>query len=317
MTDFKHLKSELEGVHSYLPTPFLSDFRLDPDGMKQNVAFHAETPNENLIVTVCGAYGEGFTLNLDEHKDAVAAAVEGADGKVHVMAGVVGGYGNQHLMARNAEEAGAGSIIIFFPTRARVSEETAYSYFRDLAESVNIGVIAFPCAGNEENAQFWDQDGPRVLERLAEIPNIVGFLSPATTALYDDSVKFGKAVNSLVPERYLWVAENEGNAMKTFPFGCRAYTTAAPAITPLASLKFWEHGVNGEEDQMIEVFENHLEPILQIRRFGIDSIKVALELLGRAGGPPRPPNPRIRKEDRPLIADILRKFPELGDIISS
>jgi hypothetical protein len=29
------------------------------------------------------------------------------------MAGVIGGYGVQKLMARNAENAGAGSIIVF------------------------------------------------------------------------------------------------------------------------------------------------------------------------------------------------------------
>ena len=303
MTDFALLKEALAGVHNYLPTPFLPDYRLDADGMRDNVAFHAAAGNEDLIVTVGGAYGEGFALDLEEHKESVAAAVDGAQGRVQVMAGVVGGYGIQRRMARNAEDAGAGSLIVFFSRTSTPTAESAYSYFRDLAESVSVGVVVFPFGAHE----FW----PEVLERLAVVPNIIGYLP--------SSVSFGNAVDALVPGRYLWIAENEPFAMKSFPHGCRAYTTAAAAIMPEASRQFWRYGVEGDQDQMMEVFEQRIAPVLKIRTmrpgYGISGVKVALELLGRSGGPTRPPETLVADHDRRAIADILVAHPEVGHLL--
>ena len=303
MTDFALLKETLAGVHNYLPTPFLPDYRLDADGMRDNVAFHANAGNEDLTITVGGAYGEGFALDLEEHKASVAAAVDGAQGRIHVMAGVVGGYGIQHRMARNAEEAGAGSLIVFFPRTSTPTAESAYSYFRDLAESVSVGVVVFPFGAHE----FW----PVVFERLAVVPNIIGFLPP--------NLSVGKTVGTLVPGRYLWIAENEPFAMESFPHGCRAYTTAVAAIVPEASRQFWRYGVDGDEDQMMDVFERRIKPVLRIRTlrpgYGISGIKVALELLGRSGGPARPPETLVEDHDRRAIADILLAHPDVGHLL--
>jgi dihydrodipicolinate synthase/N-acetylneuraminate lyase len=40
-------------------------------------------------------------------------------------------------------------------------------------------------------------------------------------------------------------------------------------------------------------------------------VKAAMELLGGAGGPVRPPGTQVRAEDRPAIAGILRKHSEV------
>ena len=67
MTDFALLGESLAGVHNYMPTPFLPDYSLDTDGMRNNVAFHAANFHDDMIVTVGGVYGEGGTMDLDEH----------------------------------------------------------------------------------------------------------------------------------------------------------------------------------------------------------------------------------------------------------
>ena len=305
MTDYAALREALAGVHNYLPTPFFPDYRLDTVGMRENVAYHVRGGCENMTITVAGGYGEGFTLDLEEHKAAVAAAVEGAQGKVHIMAGVVGGYGIQRRMARNAEEAGADSVIIFFPRSGTPTAETSYSYFRDLAESVDIGVVVFPYGEH----YFW----PEVLERLAVVPNVVGFFPPT------GGPEFGKAVSSLVPGRYIWIAENEDQAIRAFPHGSLAYSTAAAAIVPDASREFWRYGASGDVELMMDVYEQRIEPIIGIRSlkpgYGISGIKVALEALGRAGGPTRPPDTQVAEPDRPAIADILARHPEVKNLV--
>jgi len=309
MAKFDLIKRNLRGVHNYLPTPFHSDYRLDSYGMKDNVSYHVGTNHRDMTITVGGGYGEGFTLDPGEHKDLVEAAVEGASGEIHVMAGVVGGYGVQKLMARNAENAGAGSIIIFFPRQQTPTADIAYSYLRGLAESVNVGVIVFPFGTHG----FWTE----VLEKLAGVTNIVGFLAPNVSPEY--TLEFGKTVNKVVPGRYLWIAENENHAMPSFVHGCAAYTAAAPAIVPDSSWKFWSQGVAGDIESMGRVFEEMVSPINKIRSFkpgyGISGIKVALEILGRHGGPPRPPEFMVEKYDREIIRDILLAHAETRHMV--
>lgn len=306
MTDLVALRQSIAGVHNYMPTPFLSDFSLDLDGMRNNVAFHADDFHQDMIITVGAVYGEGDTLDLEEHKDCVSAAVDGAQGKIHINAGVVGGYGMQKRMARNAEEAGADSLIVFSPFRPNqdhVKEEMVYSYIKELSETVSIGIIVFPMS----DSKIWST----ILEKVAVLKNVVGFL-PANNDI-------GNRVNSLVPDRYVWLAENEDNAIRSFPHGCRAYTTAVSSLVPKASYDFWKCGIDGDEDKMMKVFKRDIEPILKIRQVkngGISGIKIALEMLGRSGGTLRPPRTPVNQSDVDIIRGILSSHPEVRDLLT-
>ncbi len=146
----KDLLKALDGVHNYLPTPFHADYRINPEGLRDNVAFYADNHPSDMTITVAGGYGEGWTLDLEEHQKMVAAAVEGAQGKIPIMAGVIGGFKMSLRMAVNAEKAGAGSIIIFFPPSSP-KEESAYHYFREIVTAVSIGVTIFP----RGEAEYW------------------------------------------------------------------------------------------------------------------------------------------------------------------
>ena len=72
----------LRGVHNFLPTPFLPDYKVDLYGMRENVAYHANTFNTDMVVTVCGGFGEGLQMDVEEQKDIVSATVDGAEGRV-------------------------------------------------------------------------------------------------------------------------------------------------------------------------------------------------------------------------------------------
>ena len=102
MPDFPSLRESLRGVHNFLPTPFLPDYKPDLHGMRENVAYHAKNFSAAMIVTVCGGFGEGLALDAEEHKDIVAAAVDGAASNLPVSAVVWGGYGMQRKMALKA-----------------------------------------------------------------------------------------------------------------------------------------------------------------------------------------------------------------------
>jgi len=296
-TDLVHM---LSGVHNFLTTPFSADLELNADGLRRNVADHARANSEQMTIVVSGGLGELFSLSVAEHKQLIEAAISGAAGKLPVVAGVGGGYKNMLQMAHHAEQAGAAAIIIFaYPLACNDSEGTL-QYIRDVARSVQIGTMAFPCAKGD----FWAE----VLQSLAELPNFMGFKDPS------GDVKVGQALGSLVGDEFLWLAEGEAHAEKTLLAGGQAYTTAVSTFVPQACREFFRHGIAGNEEEMKKVREARIDPIVKLRNiqpgYGISGIKVALDALGRAGGLVRPPGKQVAEGDRPQIAAIAREHAE-------
>ena len=70
---------------------------------------------------------------------------------------------------------------------------------------------------------------------------------------------------------------------------------------------------------MTEVYESLIVPIIGIRGYkpgyGIGGIKAALEILGRAGGPTRPPDTHMGASDRAGIAEILLRHLEVRHLV--
>jgi len=304
----RELIAALDGPHNYLPTPFHANYDLDVEGLRQNVVYHAET--DRLTVVVGGGYGEGWKLSLEEHEEVVATTVSGAQKRMPVMAGVIGGYKISIQMAMNAEKAGADALVVFPPRGEHWTAQAYYEYYKDILESVSVGAVVLPSGQHD----FW----PEVLAQLAEMPNMIGFF-PALGPDDEYYSSVGKRVLQAVSKPLLFVAENEPAAVNCFPFGSRAYSTAAAALVPQASKRFWEYGVSGKSAKMEATLKRELDPILAIRKYrpgyGISGIKVAMESLGRAGGPVRPPGTQVNPKDRGGIANILRKHLETKHLV--
>jgi 5-dehydro-4-deoxyglucarate dehydratase len=294
------LRQALRGVHNFMVTPFRSNYDLDAEGLRRNVAYHAAGNTENMTIVVGGGLGELFTLDPEEQKSLAAAAVAGAQGKMPVVVGAGGGYKLALRMARNAEEAGADAILLFSPPYGPDSADGVSEYFKAVAASVRIGVVLYP-RGKEE---FW----PEVLKRMAALPNVVGFKDPS------GGIEMGKAVGSLIQDQLLWVAEGETHALEALPAGSRAYTTAVATFVPEACKEFWKLGVAGNRAGMEGVLQKRIEPVVKVRGvkpgYGVSGIKVALEALGRAGGIVRPPGMQVQPQDRAVIAEIARNHSE-------
>lgn len=298
--DMRQLGKALLGVHNFVITPFRANYDLDAEGLYKNVDFHTRNPAGALPVVVGAGFGELFTLDLDEHRAMADAAVAGAGRRMPVIVGVGAGYRIALRMARAAQESGADAILLFAPPYGTESAEGAYQYFSAVARSVDLGVILYP-RGKED---FW----PDVIRRLAELPNVIGFKDAS------GGLTVGKALGSLVKDRLLWIAEGEGHAMQAVPEGARAYTSPISDLIPDACREFWKRGSSGDLVGMKEIFSSKIEPALKVRDFkpgySLSGIKVALEALGRAGGPVRPPGTQVAPQDRAAIGSLARQFAE-------
>ena len=218
-----------------------------------------------------------------------------------MVAGVRGGFRFALRMARNAEEAGADAILIFPPAGGPQTLEGRRRYFTEIARSVGIGVLIYPRTQRDD----WSS----LLEELADLPNVIGFQDSS------GGVEVGHSLGSLIPDRFLWIARGEGHAVTALPAGARAYTAAVACLAPEACREFWEKGTAGKRAEMNRILEERISPMAAVRSlrpgYSAAGIKVALETVGRAGGPTRPPMGRVAAGDRPRIEAIVRRHAEI------
>src|SRR6476469_4323300 len=92
------LRARLQGVISFPVTPFAKDLSLDLDGLRKNLAHNARFPF--CAVVAAGGTGELYSLDVEEHRQVVAATVAAFAGKAPVIAGVGGSLGVARAMAQ-------------------------------------------------------------------------------------------------------------------------------------------------------------------------------------------------------------------------
>ena len=293
------------GVHNFLTTPFLADGALDVEGLRGNVAYHADRHPRDMTMVVTCNLGELFSLDLEEHQAAGRAAVEGAQGKMPVIQGVAGGYQLTLEMARNAEKAGVDALMLFAPPYGSPTARGVYEYMHRVATAVRMGVFVNMWHGYALAVEdYWAQ----VIRELAKLPNVIGFQDSS------GGLQVGHSLGSLIPDRFLWIARGEGHAVKALPAGARAYTAAVACLAPDACRTFWKNGTAGNLVEMNRTLEKRIAPMAAVRSlrpgYSAGGIKVALETLGRAGGPTRPPMGQVSAEDRPRIEALVRRHAE-------
>ena len=301
----EELTRACRGVHNFLTTPFLADGALDVEGLRGNVAYHADRHPRDMTMVVTCNLGELFSLDLEEHQAAGRAAVEGAQGKMPVIQGVAGGYQLTLEMARNAEKAGVDALMLFAPPYGSSTARGVYSTCTGWPR---------PCEWESSStcgtATPWRSriTGPRSSGSSPSFPTSSAFRTPAAAC------RSATRWEALIPDRFLWIARGEGHAVKALPAGARAYTAAVACLAPEACRAFWKNGTAGNLVEMNRILEKRIAPMAAVRSlrpgYSAGGIKVALETLGRAGGPTRPPMGQVSAEDRPRIEAIVRRHAE-------
>jgi 4-hydroxy-tetrahydrodipicolinate synthase len=156
------------GCGTALVTPFRRDLSLDEATLRKLVRRQIDA-GINFLVP-CGTTGENPTMSRAEHLRVVEITIEGAKGKVPVLAGA-GGYNTQEVieLAREIERLGAGGILSVTPYYNKPTQEGLYLHFKAIAAAVRIPIIVYSVQGRTGvNVE------PGTLARLAQIENIVG-----------------------------------------------------------------------------------------------------------------------------------------------
>ena len=160
---------KIYGIVPPMATPFKADESIDEAALRAEAAYLIEEAGVHGLA-VGGSTGEGHTLSTDELRCVVGAAIEVADGRVPVIAGIIVDSTRQALeKARALADLDVAALqvtpvhYLFRPT-----DEMMYAHFATLAEAAARPVMVY-------NVVPWSYCSPALLDRMMrEIDGLIG-----------------------------------------------------------------------------------------------------------------------------------------------
>ena len=297
MTEFG--PDAIRGIVPPMTTPFSAAGEIDEAAFRAEARFLLAAGVHGLAVA--GSTGEGHALSTDEVCRLTAMAVEEADGRVPIVAGIIVDSTAQAIeRGRAAAEAGAAALqvtpvhYLFRPDDAHMKE-----HFREMADAVAPPIIIY-------NVVPWTYLSPELLvEIMTDIPGVVGVKQSA------GDLKLFADLMATAPEGSRIMSAVDALMYPSFTLGAHGAVAAILTAAPRACVTLWDAVAAGDHPTALDL---HLR-LLALWNAMIDdnlpaAVKAALDFQGLAGGLPRRPMPAASNSQRSAIAAALKELPQ-------
>ena len=210
----------MKGSLVAIVTPMHEEGALDLDRFRALIDFHVAEGTDGIVVV--GTTGESPTVDFDEHRLLIAAAVERAAGRVPIIAGTGANSTREAIdLSIYAKDAGADASLSVVPYYNKPTQEGLYRHFRAIAEAVDIAQILYNVPGRT----VADISNDTVL-RLAQIPNIVG--------IKDATGDMGRGFDLLsrAPQDFLIYSGDDASALALLLLGAHGVISVTANVAP-------------------------------------------------------------------------------------
>ena len=289
----------IRGIVPPMTTPFSAAGAIEEAAFRAEARFLLDAGVHGLAVA--GSTGEGHALSTGEVCRLTAIAVEEADGRAPVIAGIIVDSTAQAIeRGRAAADAGAAALqvtpvhYLFRPDDAHMKE-----HFREMADAVASPIIIY-------NVVPWTYLSPELLvEIMADIPGVVGVKQSA------GDLKLFADLMATAPEGARIMSAVDALMYPSFTLGAHGAVAAILTAAPRACVTLWDAVEAGDHPAALDL---HLR-LLALWNAMIDdnlpaAVKAALDFQGLAGGLPRRPMPAASNSQRSAIATALRELPQ-------
>jgi len=269
------------GVWPALTTPFrASDLALDADALARLADAVIGDGVHGLVVNGCT--GESWALSADERAAAFRTTVEAARGRVKVIAGCSAQTSGEVLAKiRQAEAAGCAYAMVSPPWYIMPGPDEIMEHYRKVLAATPLPVLLYNIP-RRTGVSFTVE----MVDRLADDPRVVGI---------KESSKDWGLLSSVIRRTRDRISVFAGYAsffgLAALCEGAVGYIDSGTPVFGARSLAFHRAATTGDLETARRI-QAEMEQMLG-SFFGLGtfpaSVKAALDLLGRPGGPTREP----------------------------
>ncbi|MEE1670115.1 dihydrodipicolinate synthase family protein [Streptomyces sp. WAC07094] len=224
-----------------------------------------------------GSLGEYQVLTPEERAEVVETAVSALGGE-RVMPGVSAyGAAEARRWAEQARDAGCASVMLLPPNAYRADERSVLAHFEEVAKA-GLPVVAY-------NNPI-DTKVDLVPELLAKLHR-EGFVQAVKEFSGDPRRAYRLA--ELAPELDLLIGADDV-LLELAVAGAKGWVAGYPNALPRASVQLYRAAVAGDLDTALPLYRQ----LHQLLRWDsqvefVQAIKLSMDIVGRHGGPVRPP----------------------------
>ena len=272
------MQVDWRGVFPAATTQFAPDLSIDLSETQRVQDALVRDGVHGLIIM--GTVGENNSLEPEEKRTVLRAAVEAVNKRVPIIAGVSEFDTKRAIaFARDAEQLGANGLMLL-PAMVYVpAEAELVAHFRAVSEATALPIMLY----NNPPA-YRVSVGVEALKQLSDRPNIVCVKESAP-----DTRRFTDLFNAL-GDRYVLFAGLDDVALEGLVLGARGWVSGLTNAFPKESLALYEATVRGDLETARAIYRWFM-PLLHLdaEHDLVQSIKLAEQIMGRGSERVRPP----------------------------
>jgi len=281
------------GIYTPIVTPFTPSGELDERGIVSNVDRYLASPLTGLVVL--GSNGEAAQLEDDEADRAIATVRARVPNGRPLLVGV-GRESTRATIAaaKRAATIGADAVMARTPSfyKPQMTSDAFVRHYTEVADASPVPVLLY-------NVPIYTGVNllPDVVEKLSEHPNIVGVKESGNDMLQlSDYLSRAKA-------GFTVLAGAAPTLLSAAALGAHGAVLALAGIVPELCVELFAHVKAGRLEQGRQL-QRRLMPVARSIGpvHGVPGLKAALDLIGLAGGIPRPPLRPVSS----AVVDVLR-----------
>jgi 4-hydroxy-tetrahydrodipicolinate synthase len=247
-----------------------------------------------------GSTGEFVRFTPEERREIVRIVCEQAKGRVPVLAGAAEANVRETIMACEAYHGfGARAVAIVSPFYFRLSSESVYAYFREIALNSPIDVTLYNIP------QFASPIDVPTIRRLAEMERVVGIKDSS-----GDLAFMMRMITSIRPYRpeFSFLTGWEAVLVPMLMVGADGGTHATSGVVPELTRQMYELA-KAKQFEPAMALQYRLLELFDAMFYSADfpeGFRAAVELRGFAMGKGRQPLSTTQQIDRVKLQQILR-----------
>ena len=294
------MAGDLRGIIPPLTTPFTREGDVYDAGLKRLVEFQIE--NGSLGLFICGTYGSGPIMTVEERKQVHEIVVGQVKGRINVVAHVGTTSTAQSVeLAQHAASVGADYVASVPPYYHRHDERTVVEFFRRLVGSVDLPVYVY---NNPKTSGVTVTPG--FLRHLAEV-GVVGIKDSGFG--YIDFTHLVLAMADRPDFRF--IVGTEGIALPAWLAGAKGCVSGLANAFPEIMSEMWNLFEAGEYEKAakLQLRVNRARQVLHIPSSTNAACYAVLHERGVDAGYPKAPILPVEESKR---AAMIAGFREMG-----
>lgn len=282
------------GVLVATAIPFAADLSIDLDRYADHVGWLAEMGCDG--VTPNGSLGEYQVLTPAERSAVVRVAVQAAPEGFSIVPGVAA-YGAQEARrwAQDAADAGAHAVMLLPPNAYRADERAVVQHFAEVA-AAGLPIVAY---NNPIDTKV--DLTPALLARLHGEGLIVAVKE------FSGDPRRTYEIAELVPELDVLIGSDDV-ILEVALGGAVGWISGYTNAFPSTCVELYEACMAGDLDRALPLYRL-LHPLLRwdSKVEFVQAIKQSMDMVGRYGGPSRPPRQPLRADHEAAVRQATER----------